>query len=136
MPPLTRWYVRSAMVCFIFGLLLGAVQLAPGAPAWIAATGPVATHLLVVGWVTQMIFAVAYWMFPKDSAAAPRGSDVLAVATFLLLNAGLLGRLVAEPARAVSPGPGLGAALALAALAQWLAGIGFVVNTWRRVKER
>lgn len=137
MPALTRWYIKSAMVCLALGLLLAAVQAMPAwAPAAVAAAGPAATHLVVVGWITQMIFGVAYWMFPKFSAASPRGSDRVAVATFVLLNLGLAARVVAEPLQALRPGPLAAAALALAAAAQWLAGLGFVTNTWPRVKEK
>jgi hypothetical protein len=105
-------------------------------PAVFGAAGPAYVHLLVVGWVTQMIFGVAYWMFPKTSVARPRGSDALAVATFALLNVGLLLRVVAEPLLALRPGAGVAALLAAAAVTQWLAGVGFVVNTWPRVKEK
>jgi hypothetical protein len=139
MPPLTRWYIKAALACLAAGLLLGAIRAAPptvGIPRVLVAAGPAYTHLLVVGWVTQMIFGVAYWMFPKHTAERPRGSDTLAVATFGLLNAGLLLRVLAEPAHAIWPGAGSAALLALSALAQWLAGAGFVVNTWPRVKEK
>ena len=138
MPPLTRWYIKSAIVCFVLALVLGAAQLVPGREAApvLGVIGPVYLHLLVVGWITQMIFGVAYWMFPKQSVATPRGSDAIAVATFVLLNAGLLLRVLAEPAQALRPGAPFGAALAIAALAQWLAGVGFVLNTWPRVKEK
>lgn len=139
MPPLTRWYIKSALVCLILGLLVGAAQHAPpglGLPRVFAVAGPVYLHLLVVGWITQMIFGVAYWMFPKYSVVAPRGGDALAVASFLLLNAGLGLRVIAEPWHTLEPGPGLGIALAVAAAAQWLAGVAFFMNTWPRVKEK
>jgi hypothetical protein len=81
-----------------------------------------------------MIFGVAYWMFPKHSVDTPRGSDALAVTTFALLNSGLLLRVLAEPAHAMLLGAWPDALLAVSAAAQWLAGVGFVVNTWPRVK--
>ena len=67
---------------------------AAGGPLWLT---PVTIHLLVVGWVTGMIFGVAYWMFPKFSTEQPRGANGLAVASFVLLNLGLLLRVVGEP---------------------------------------
>lgn len=137
MPPLTRWYIKSAMVCLALGLLLTVAEAMPARlPAVFAAAGPAAVHLLVVGWVTQMIFGVAYWMFPKHSADQPRGNDLVAILTFVLLNLGLAARVVAEPAHAVNPGVVSAAILPVAALAQWLAGLGFVFNTWPRVKEK
>jgi len=124
-PPLTRWYIKLSLVYFV-AALAASVWQAAGGPLWLT---PIYIHLLVVGWITGMIFGVAYWMFPKFSKEQPRGADGLAVATFALLQAGLLLRIVAEPLQA-------GGLLVLSAVSQWLAGVGFIANTWPRVKER
>jgi hypothetical protein len=139
MPPLTRWFIRSSFVYLVAALLVGVAQAAPGAvqaAPVVAVWGPVYVHLLTVGWITQMIFGVAYWMFPRYSRAAPRGSAALGVAAYGLLNAGLLLRVVGEPAATLHPGGRAGWLLAAAAALQWLGGAAFVVNTWPRVKER
>ncbi len=139
MPPLSRWYVKLALVYFVAALLLGALRAAEplvSLPPVLVAAGPAQVHLLVVGWITQMIFGVAYWMFPRYAPDAPRGNDAVATATFLLLNVGLLLRLVAEPLYALHPSVKLGGVLVVSAGSQWLAGIGFVLNTWPRVKGR
>ena len=130
MPPLTRWYIKLAMVYLIAGLLIGAL------PPVLAVAGPAYVHLLVVGWITQMIFGVAYWMFPKYSAEVPRGGNAVAIATLVLLNVGLVLRVVVEPLRAWRPELLPGWLLAVAGFAQALAGIGFAVSTWPRVKVR
>lgn len=132
MPPVTRWFVKSALLCFIAALAAGVWQ-AGGGPLWLT---PVYIHLLVVGWITGMIFGVAYWMFPRYSKDQPRGIDWLAVGSFVLLYAGLLLRLLGEPLLALNPSPGVGRLLVYSALFQWLAGMAFIVNTWPRVKER
>lgn len=95
---------------------------------------PTYLHLLVVGWLTQLIFGVAFWLFPKHSAAHPRGSDRLGWASFFLLNLGLILRAIAEPWQAL--GRPMGALLVASATAQLLAGWAFVTNTWPRVRER
>lgn len=140
MPPLTRWYIKLALAYLVAALLAGVLQGARAVlalpPAVVAAVGPAQVHLFVVGWVTQMIFGVAYWMFPKYAPDAPRGNDALAVATFVLLNTGLVMRVVVEPWHAIRPAPALGVALAVSAGAQWLAGLGFAANTWSRVRVR
>ena len=139
MPPLTRWYIKTAFVYLVVALagalLLGAAPLVR-LPAPVVAAGPTQVHAFVVGWLTQLIFGVAYWMFPKYSSEQPRGHDGIAIATYVLLNAGLLARIVAEPWQAAHPGPWAARLLVAAALAQWLAGIGFVVNTWPRVRAK
>lgn len=130
MPPLARWYIKSAMIYLIAGLLVGAI------PRVLAVAGPTYVHLLVVGWITQMIFGVAYWMFPKYSAEAPRGGNAVAIATFALLNVGLVLRALVEPLRALHPEALPGWLLLVAGIAQAAAGIGFAVSTWPRVKVR
>jgi hypothetical protein len=132
MPPLSRWYIKLAIVYLIAALLLGTLQASLG----LSVVGPAYVHMLVVGWVTQMIFGVAYWMFPKYSRETPRGDDGIAIATFVLLNAGLLLRVVVEPLRSWRPDVLPGWLLAVAGLAQALAALGFALNTWPRVKEK
>ena len=139
MPPLTRWFVKTSLVHLIIALLVGmamALQKLLPMPAELAAMGAVYVHLFVIGWVSQLIFGVAYWMFPKYSRSKPRGSESLGWATYSLLNSGLILRAISEPLVALRPETGLGWLLALAALCQWLAGLTFVLNTWGRVKER
>ena len=65
-----------------------------------------------------------------------RGSERLGWAVYGLLNGGLALRLVAEPANSVAPGGGWGWVLVMSAVLQWLAAVGFVVNSWPRVRER
>ena len=138
MPVLTRWFIKTSLVCFVAALVVGVAQAARaplGLPLALDAAGPVYIHLLVVGWITEMIFGVAYWMFPKHSKERPRGSDLLAVASYALLNIGLLCRVLGEPAQTLHPRAALGALLAVSAALQWLGGIAFVLNTWPRVKQ-
>lgn len=139
MPPLTRWYIRLAFGYLVLALLTGTAAAARqplGLPAIFAALGPVAVHLFVVGWITQMIFGVAYWMFPRHSAEMPRGDPTPAIVTLVLINAGLLLRLVAEPWQTVGASGVASGLLVASAAAQWLAGLAFVWQMWPRVKER
>jgi hypothetical protein len=66
----------------------------------------------------------------------PRGNESLGWACFWLLNGGLALRIFAEPINSLRPGGLWGALLLVSALAQWLAGLAFVANTWSRVKEK
>jgi heme/copper-type cytochrome/quinol oxidase subunit 1 len=139
MPVLTRWFLRASLQFLILAALLAvllAAQASLNLPGWINAFNPIYFHLLMVGWVTQLIFGVVFWMFPKYSREKPRGSETLGWIVFWTLNAGLILRLVGEPAQALLPGAGWGWLLAASALLQWIAGVVFVINTWGRVKER
>lgn len=139
MPPVTRVFVRTGLLYLLVALLAGLAIVAQTPlqlPQWAAFLTPVYFHLFMVGWVTQLIIGVAYWMFPKWRKERPRGSDRLAWSCYGLLNAGLLIRVVAEPAHAMQPRPLLGWLIVVAALLQWLGGLAFVLNTWPRVKVR
>lgn len=139
MPLLTRLFIKAGLLYLVAALIMGSLLLARpvlNLPNGIAALNPVYLHLFMVGWVTQLIIGIVYWMFPKFSREQPRGSEKLAWAIFFCLNAGLLLRAVGEPLNALNPGAGAGWVLVLSALLQWLAGMGFVANTWARVKER
>lgn len=135
MPTLTRWFIKTAILYLVAALALSvAMQLPLADHSILPLIWPTYLHLLVVGWLTQLIFGVAFWLFPKHSSGSHRGSDRLGWLCFAMLNAGLLLRVVAEPLQGLGrPGTPL---LVVSALAQLLAGWAFVANTWPRVRYR
>lgn len=139
MPTLSRMLIKTGLLYFVIALLAGllvAAQPVLNLPPSIGVLRPVYLHLLMVGWVTQLIIGVVFWMFPKESKTRPRGNERLGWAVYALLNAGLLLRAVGEPLVALKPELGAGWLLALAAALQLVAGWSFIFNTWNRVKER
>ncbi len=139
MPRLTRWYIKSALLYFIAANTLGVLLVLPTGLRRLPGVhilSPVYVHLLVVGWLTQLIFGVVWWMFPVWSRERPHGHEKLGWATYALLNTGLLIRAVAEPAVALGNTRIPAGALVLSALLQLLAAVAFVANTWGRVRAR
>ncbi len=139
MPTLTRWFIKSALLYLVAALLLGALlAMRPllNLPPFIGLLSPAYFHLFMVGWVTQMIFGVIYWMFPIITRAQPRGNETLGWATYILLNSGLLLRVVGEPWAALQAGSGVGWLLVVSAVLQWLGAVAFIINAWPRVKEK
>lgn len=132
MPLLTRTFIKTAMVYFTLALLAG-IWMTVRAPAGMF---PVYIHLLVFGWLTQLVFGVIYWMFPKYSKQIPRGHEALGWITYGALNLGLALRAIAEPLHAAQASQLSGLLLVLSAVLQWLSGLTFVANTWPRVKEK
>jgi heme/copper-type cytochrome/quinol oxidase subunit 1 len=135
-PTLTRWFIKSAMLYLLSALVLSVAMQSPldaEAPL-LRVLWPTYLHLLVVGWLTQLIFGVAFWLFPKYSSAKPRGSERLGWTSFVLINLGLLLRLWGEPLALL--GGSAAGVLVASAIAQLLAGWAFVANTWPRVRER
>lgn len=138
MPTLTRWLIKTSFIYLALALIAGlllALQNSLGLRG-VGGLFPVYIHLLVFGWLTQLIFGVVFWMFPKYSTGEPRRSEALGWWTYGLLNAGLILRLVAEPVHSMQPNPVSGWVLVASALLQLLAGAAFVANTWGRVRGR
>lgn len=139
MPLLARACIKAGLVYLALALMLGVLVAAQPLfqfSSFIAALRPLMLHLLIVGWISQLIIGVAYWMFPKQSKELPRGSVRLGWIVFICLNAGLILRSLGEPLLAMQPGSLAGALLAASAVLQVTAGWLFIANTWGRVKER
>jgi hypothetical protein len=123
------------VLAFALALIMG-VGISYSLPAWMRVISPVYFHVFMVGWVTQLIFGVVYWMFPRYRREQPRGRTWLAWITLVTLNLGLMLRMVAEPAVALQKGGAWQLLVVIAAMLLWFSGLGFVINTWGRVKER
>lgn len=139
MPPLTRYFIKISFLYFVLSLLIGALLLLDGLlalPRWVVALRPAYYHLLVVGWATQLIFGVIFWMFPKLTREAPRGNERLAWFSFWALNAGLLLRLLLEPLQAMSPHVLAAWGLGLSGVLQLSGGWAFAWVAWPRVKGK
>lgn len=137
MPPLSRWFIKSSLIYLLGTFITGVLAVLD--PPWqvIPGTGRLTIiyyHLFMLGWVSQLIFGVANWMFPVYSRDAPRRNEQLGWASYGLLNGGLVFLLLGEGVRAASTGPAGSWFVALASLLLLLAGLAFVVNTWGRIK--
>ena len=139
MPPITRMFIKTGFAYVVLGVALSALWIVhlvwPRYPLF-GALQPTALHLIVVGWLTQVIFGVALWMFPPWSKHAPRGPGAVNWACYSLLNAGILLRLVAEPWNTLSPHLELGSLLVVSAVLQVIAVWLFVAAVWTRVRSK
>lgn len=136
MPTLSRWFIKSSLVylvaTFVTGVLAAVdlpLEITPGS----GRLAVVYYHLFMLGWVSQLIFGVANWMFPVYTREAPRRSESLGWISYGLLNGGLVLLLVGELLRAAATSVGAWIVTVASALL-WLAGVAFVVNTWGRIK--
>lgn len=138
MPKLTRITIRTAMLWLIVALLLGGLSALQGrlpAPWSQLALQALFYHCLMVGWVTQLIWGVAAWMFPPQSRERPRGDERLSWLAYGLFNGGLALRAGSEPLQLLA-GRWVGWAMAAAALLQTLALWLIVATLWPRVKGK
>ena len=138
MPTLTRWFIKTSLVYLALALITGLFLAIQTMFALTAFGGlfPIYIHLLVFGWLTQLVFGVVFWMFPKYSTEKPRGSEALGWWTYASLNVVLILRAIAEPIQSVQPNPVTGWILVASAGIQLLAGLTFVINSWDRVRVK
>mgnify|MGYP007131735899 FL=1 len=143
MPEISRVFVLTALVylalAMVAGILLAGMGTPDAGPGFsgsgslgsVALLRPAWIHLITVGWLTQLIFGVAIWLFPRpDGHADPGGTDLWLC--YGALNAGLVLRVASEA------GPALGLSvgfLPLSALLQFVAVLVFVLHVWPRVRR-
>jgi len=151
MPRTSRVSVKVSILYLAIGATLGAILLMN---RWVPmGTGVYAlrashVQFLVVGWLTQLIIGVAWWLFPplpialRDDAVgaerrgqAQRGSEPLFWSALACLNAGVLLQALFEPLH-IWTQIGLFDVLAgSSVLFLVIAAVIFVVSLWGRVRE-
>lgn len=136
MPDAARYLIKTSFLWLALGLGLsaGAAAFPHASGIWPGATVyPASLHLLTVGWLTQLIFGVAFWLFPRWSRERPHGPAGVMWLVYGCLNVGLLLRLVSEPYAAYA---GRGTMLWMSAALQAVAGVVYAVYIWKRVKVK
>lgn len=133
MPTLTRWFVRTSLIYLVLGGMLGVVSQFPTTN--IPGAYPVFIHLLTYGWLTQLVFGIAIWMFPVLSKEHPRGLEWLGWLTYAMLNLGLILRILFEPLIIIAPNALSKQMVLTSALLQWLASMLFVATIWPRARS-
>jgi cbb3-type cytochrome oxidase subunit 1 len=130
-PRLSVWSVRAALLYLGLGFTLGAIMLAAptlGLPLTVFRLRPLHAEMLLVGWVVQLAFGVAYWILPRLPGFLARGNERRAWLALALLNLGVwaagLGQVFGAPSWAPMVGRAAEAAAALA----------FATHTWPRVR--
>jgi cbb3-type cytochrome oxidase subunit 1 len=129
MPRLSVWSIRAALLHLGTGLTLGAVMLAGPAlhlPSEVLRLRPFHAEMLLIGWMVQLAFGVAYWILPRLAGGLPRGRSGPAWMAVLLLNAGVL---------AAGTGQAVGMIVVawIGRMSESLAALTFAYHLWSRV---
>jgi hypothetical protein len=151
MPTTSRVTIRISIIYLCLGAALGTLLLVN---RWIL-LGPAVSVLrvshismLVIGWLTQLILGVAWWLLPPLGIRHPtddglprrgqaqRGSEPLFWATVLCLNVGVLLQALFQPLFLLTQVNALGRIAGLADLFLLAAAVTLVVNLWARVRGR
>ena len=128
MPRLSVWFVRASLIYLLLGFFFGALLLAQKGipfytPVWYLF--PLHMEFLLVGWLIQLAMGVAFWVIPRFSSGSPRGPVGLVWFSFALINFGILIGILQFWFPVV---------VLIGRIAEVVAGILFVIGSWRRIK--
>lgn len=134
MPRITRVFIKTGLICFLLSLLLGvALEIEfLNAPSLV----PLFWHLLMVGWITQIIFGVSLWMFPGRTRDEGFAAQKWGWLTYLFLNTGLFLRIIAEPWLNSSEALIWDILIVVSAATQALAAIAYTIEMWPRIQSK
>lgn len=96
MPRITRLFIKAGIIYFLLGIVLALIAELPAVSTG-ALLLPVYWHMIVIGWITQIIMGVSIWMFPRKQRGKRKEETFAANAAFWCLNIGLLLRFCTEP---------------------------------------
>ena len=131
MEPFVRNFIRAALVWLGTGVLLGLWQVvSPAALVY----RPAHLHANLLGFVSMMIFGVAYHVLPRF-AGTPLRSRGAARAHFWMANTGLALMVGGWLGRVTWPEPG-GVALMTGAIASAAGAFLFIGNIWLTIGVR
>jgi cbb3-type cytochrome oxidase subunit 1 len=125
--PFVRRFLRSSLVWLAVGIVLALVMAFR--PYEAAALRPAHAHANLLGFVSMMIFGVAYHVVPRFTGA-PLRSRRLPVVHLWLANAGLTLLVAGWTARVFVPVAGNAAVQAGAVISATGAAL-FIYNLWR-----
>lgn len=134
MPRIARIFIKTGLIYFIASLLLGlAAEF-----NWLQFPGivPLFWHLLMVGWITQIIFGVSMWMFPGRTREEGFQAQLWAWLTYIFLNVGLLLRAIAEPATYLAMGSIWGGLIVISSVSQVVAAMTYIIELWPRIQSK
>lgn len=103
MPAISVWLLRLSLVALLTGAALGAWLLGaePWPSEWLPRLRAAHVYLMLFGWLLPFVLATAFWMLPRHTQGAGRGSPGLGIAGTALLSAGtaigLTGSLAGVP---------------------------------------
>lgn len=132
MPALARLFLRTSIVYFLVGAILGGILLwNKGAILSPNLWSLLGAHVAIMmwGWLVQLTLGVAYWILPRRNGRRPQAW--LAGAAYGGLNAGIIAvALAGLTGGLVASGP----MLAAGGMLQFLAVVAFTLHAWPRVR--
>ncbi|CAN5358594.1 hypothetical protein BH23BAC3_BH23BAC3_35460 [soil metagenome] len=136
MPKVTRWFIKAGIIYFTAGIFLALIAEIPtinSGPLLL----PVYWHMLVMGWITQLIMGVSIWMFPRKYRDKEKREFILTWLAFWLLNSGLVLRFFSEPFLPFfRESSVISFIVVISAVLQVSAIIAYILEIWPRLQSR
>lgn len=134
MPTISRIFVKTGIVYFVLSMILGIALKLPffTSPALV----PLFWHMLMVGWITQIIMGVSLWMFPGRPREEGFKAHKKGWLMFFALNSGLVLRIIGEPMLTYSEALLWQIVVVLSAILQLMAGLIYFAEMWPRLLSR
>lgn len=134
MPTVSRTFVKSGMVFFVLSLV--AALLLEIDTIALSSLMPLFWHMLMLGWITQIIMGVSIWMFPGRNREEGFWNQKWAWLTLIFINTGLVLRLIAEPAIGYSEMQLWSILLVGSAVLQVAGGMTYLIEMWPRIMSK
>lgn len=134
MTPITRSGLRLGL----FWLLAGVFLAGLAESSWLNSyqVRPVWIHMLVLGWMTQWIFAISLWMFPRSKDGYRKRESLRTWSMLVCWNTALFARVLFE-VEIVETAPAIRQIiLGIAVLLFWIASVLYVIEIWPRVRVK
>lgn len=96
MPKVTRWMIKAGLIYLAAGVILAGMNDILAETSGLSLLA-VYWHMIVMGWITQVIMGVSVWMFPGRRRGRNKEESRLPWVVFGLLNTGLIARFAFEP---------------------------------------
>ena len=100
MPRLSRLMIRTALVWLALGYTIGGLLLLNKGLAMLAWPWTLRythVHLLLIGWMVQFAFGVAFWILPRLDAGGARGDERPVWICYAGLNGGVVLAALHDP---------------------------------------
>ena len=91
MSPYSRLFVISSLLYLLVGALMGTVMAS--FPTWKTIIHFPHAHTMAIGWISMMIFGLAYHVIPRFSGS-PLISDCFQKLHWWLANIGMIGMMI------------------------------------------
>lgn len=134
MPLITRLFLKAGLL-FLFSSLITGILLQLefiSIPIFHA----LFWHMLMLGWITQIIMGVSLWMFPGRIREENFSNQKWPWLAFTFLNSGLILRIISEPFIQLSTHMIWKMLLITSATLQLIAIGAYLIEIWPRVKGK